>query len=115
MKLDRDINKNEKGKYALVRLRTIEKGSEAQRLLDRLDELGVLDCGYFGQMDEFFVIKLRDKYADAAISAYVLAVMLDANRIADENEYRSLVQYGLRVQELLMRSGSLSKYCKRPD
>jgi hypothetical protein len=43
MKLDRNINNDGKGKYALVRLRNIEPDSEASSLLKRLDELGYLD------------------------------------------------------------------------
>lgn len=70
MKLDRNINLDGKGKYALVRLRGIEPGGEAHRLLIRLDELGHLDWGAVGGDSEFFVIKLKDQFAPDALKAY---------------------------------------------
>lgn len=115
MRLDRNENESGKGKYALVRLRGIEAGSEAHSLLKRLYELGHLDWGIVGQPDEFFVIKLRDKYADKAITAYADAVMDDAPRQIDAEKYKSLVHYALDIQRLSGRAGLLSEFCKDPD
>lgn len=103
MMLDRDINEDGKDKYAVVRLRTIEKGSEAQRLLNHLDELGVLDWGRVGEPDEFFIIKLRDKYARSALRAYAT------------NAFQEDEEYGRAIDELANRSGKSSPHCKRPD
>ena len=114
MKLDRDINKDGKGKYALVRLRNIQKGDEAYSLLQRLHELGHLDWGKVGEPDEFFVIKLRDKYSQKAIIGYSDAVMEDS-RNQDEQKANGLVQYALAVQKLASRAGILSEFCKEPD
>lgn len=116
MKLDRDINKDGKGKYALVRLRNINKGDEAFQLLQRLHELGHLDWGKVGDPDEFFVIKLRDKFSQPAIVAYADAVMRERGKGAYE-EHRSsgLIEYALAVQKLSSRSGILSEFCKEPD
>ena len=102
MKLDRNVNKDGRGKYALVRLRNIEKGSEAYGLLNRLEQLGHLDWGVVGQPDEFFVIKLRDKYAGAALRAYADAVQDD-------------VQYAIQVLGVAARAGVQSPFCKEPD
>jgi hypothetical protein len=116
MKLDRDMKENEgRGKYALVRLRTVEDGSEAARLLFRLDSLGVVDWGRKGDADEFFVIKLRDKYADAALKAYSDAAAEDARRETDEEKSRNLFQWSIAVLRLVERSGVFSPFCKRPD
>jgi len=115
MKLDRDINTDRKGKYAVVRLRNIKLGDEAHDLLERLKELGHLDWGAPGYPDEFFVIKLRDKYADAALEAYANAVLLDSQRESDEERSKSKYQYAIAVQKLLQRAGSLSEFCKEPD
>lgn len=116
MKMDRNIKENGgKGKYALVRLRDVKDGSEAMKLLHRLAELGHLDWGYVGEEDEFFVIKLRDKYADAAIRAYSDAVVKDACKEPDEEKSRDLFQWAIQVQKLNDRAGSLSPFCKQPD
>jgi hypothetical protein len=114
MKLDRNINGDGKGKYALVRLRDIEAESEAHRLLQRLDELGHLDWGIVGQPDEFFVVKLRDRFAPGAIKGYADAVMKAAHE-HDQGKERDLVQWALQVQSMGQRAGDLSPYCKEPD
>ncbi len=56
MKLDRNTNPDGKGKYALINLRTnkVEWGNNLE--------------------DEFFVIKLKDRFAERALRAYALAV-----------------------------------------
>lgn len=115
MKLDRNLNANGKGKYALVRLRPIEKGGEAWKLLGRLDELGVLDWGSVGAPDEFFVLKLCDKYSGFAITAYCDAVMDDSRHERDEARAMDLAQYAIQVQSLSYRAGILNPFCKQPD
>lgn len=54
MKLDRNSNPDGRGKYALINLRTnkVEWGDE----------------------DQFFVIKYKDRFAEAALRAYAAAV-----------------------------------------
>ncbi len=116
MKLDRNVNANGKGKYALVRLRGIETGTVAYGMLQQLYKLGHVDFGIVGEKDEFFVIKLRDRFAADAIRAYSDAVMTEAAKCAD-NELRAndLAQYALQVQSLERRAGILSEFCKDPD
>lgn len=115
MKLDRNINKSTKGKYALIRLRNIEQDSEAAQLLVKLWDLGYVDFGCVGEKDEFFVIKLRDIYSPAAIKGYANAVMEAASAENDLEKARDKTQYALQVQELQNRAGSLSPFCKEPD
>lgn len=115
MKLDRNLNGDGKGKYALVRLRNIEAGSEAHRLLQRLDELGHLDWGVVGQPDEFFVVKLRDKFAPGAIKGYSDAVMEAHRQEPDSAKARDLAQWAIQVVGMAQRAGDLSPYCKEPD
>ena len=66
MKLDRNINADGKGKYALINLRTnkFEWGNTPE--------------------DEFFVIKLKDKHAAAALRAYAGSVYCDDEEFAKE-------------------------------
>ena len=86
MKLDRNENPDGKGKYALLNLRT-----------DRIE------WGWMGTHDEFFVIKLRDKHAPAALKAYAESIIHDDQEFAEE------------VMELAMRAGTNNPYCKEPD
>jgi hypothetical protein len=99
MKLDRnDPNNVGAGKYALVNLRRFRDldaatRSEARDLLERLDALGVIDKGAKGESDEFFVIKLKDKYAEPALMAY-------ANAAVDEDK-----EWAVQVLALADRAG----------
>lgn len=115
MKLDRNINGDGKGKYALIRLRDIEMDSEAMSLLRRLEDLGHLDWGCVGHYDEFFVVKLRDRFSPGAIKGYADAVM-DASQLeADPTKAKDLAQWAIQVQSMGERAGDLSPYCKEPD
>ncbi len=115
MKLDRNVNRDGKGKYALVRLRDIEIGSEAMALLHRLEDLGHLDWGCVGHADEFFVVKLRDKFAPGAIKGYADAVMEAQRKELDPAKAKDLAQWGIQVIGMSQRAGDLSPYCKEPD
>ena len=86
MKLDRNENQNGRGKYALLNLRKNK-----------------IEWGCVDDPDEFFVIKLRDRYAKEALEAYANAV-----RSADP-------EFAEQVIELAMRAGPDSPYCKEPD
>ncbi len=59
MKLDRNINPDGRGKYALIKLRELY-----------IDHGDTPDT-------EFFVIRLKDKYAEAALRAYADAAIID--------------------------------------
>ena len=72
MRLDRNINLDGKGKYALIKLREIPgfpKTSEelAQAILEYPQ---CVDWGIKGSDSEFMTIRLKDKYAPAALFAY---------------------------------------------
>src|SRR5690349_16291653 len=122
MKLDRNINPNRRGKYALLKLRRLTEiegwdGGEGEAL-DRqavidavalLERAGILDWGWAGTDGEFFVIRLKDKYAAEAIRAYSDAVVKDAASIVgDEPAYKDRMQWALEVQKLQERAGILS-------
>ena len=99
MRLDRNIG--DAGKYALVRMRDLT--SDMRGALDALATGGVVDMASAGDQDEFFAIKLKDKYAQAALLAYADAAE------ADDPEYAA------DVRELAARAGPASPWCKRPD
>lgn len=80
MKLDRNITEPRRGKYALIKL--------------RIDEPSGVGCMYqikpeavdFGDTEDtdFFVIRLKDKYAAAALFAYAKAAYSDDPEYANE-------------------------------
>ncbi len=113
MKLDRNLNQDRRGKYALLKLRNVPEPqpimeatpnslaiSDAIRLLE---EAGILDWGIEGTDGEPFVILLKDKYAQSALVAYADAAE------ADDPEW------AMEVRELAARAGPAHPNCKRPD
>lgn len=89
MRLDRNADQSGVGKYALINLRRYralpaDKAQEAHELLGKLDRLGIIDTGARGAADEFFVIKLKDKYAAAALTAYANAAVDDDKEWASQ-------------------------------
>lgn len=91
MKLDRNINPDGRGKYALIKLRLstinrhlVDAAKAAEH--DVLVEPDAIDFGNTADSD-FFVIRIKDKYAAAALDAYAVAATKDdpeyANQIAE--------------------------------
>lgn len=70
--------------YAVVQLRDLP--FNAVSMLNTLSTGGFVEFGHPGTEDEFFVIKLKDVYAPAALSAYADAAQ------ADDPEYASEVR-----------------------
>lgn len=82
MKLDRNINKDGRGKYALLNLRRTNLSLD--EIQKRVTEALGGQVIQFGDNDqtEFFVIKLKDAYAAEALFAYA-----DAAEIGGDLEY----------------------------
>lgn len=83
MKLDRNLSSRHRGKYALIRLRvdepiiplfTPDRATVSRHAID------------YGNTEdsEFFVIRLKDKYAAPALHAYAEAARQDDPEWADE-------------------------------
>lgn len=120
MRLDRNINGDSGDKYALVNMRKVremrmlagatkggvigEERDELNRALKTLERFGVLDYGEQGTESEFFVIKLRDMYAQVGLNAYG-----EAAQIGGDPEYAE------DIWEMARRAGPDSPFCKDPD
>lgn len=112
MKLDRNINANGMGKYALLKLRALEtfrdQGAFGEvdpaiaNAIHTLEEAGILDWGDKPET-EFFVIRLKDHYANHALTAYA--------RIAEKFD----PEYAAEIFEMAGRAGQNSPFCKEPD
>jgi hypothetical protein len=108
MKMDRNINDDGQGKYALVNLRKLraltgEQREAADKAIEQLASSGVLEWGDVNTPDEFFPIKLKDKHAARALQAY-------ADSIEPEDP-----EFASEVKELVKRAGLASPWCKAPD
>lgn len=105
MQLDRNINPTGKGKYALINMRKIEGDPRTAEDLAAaiLAHPEAVEFGTAGTPGEFFVIKLKDEHAQAALDAY-------AQSAAAQD-----IQYAAEIERLAARSGSNHPNCKRPD
>ena len=104
MKLDRNINANGRGKYALLKLRNLRAGdTSVDAALRTLDEAGILDWGSTPET-EFFVMRLKDKYARIPLHAYSDEAFRDGEK-----------EYAAEVGAMAMRAGTHSPFCKKPD
>lgn len=101
MKLDRNVNPDGRGKYALINLRknTVEWGSDE---------------------DQFFVIKYKDRFAAMALFAYADAVQkqvaawMDAGKVPDT--CRELSEYATEIYREAERAKALGEqWNKIPD
>jgi len=112
MKLDRNmIVNNGRGKYALLKLRDLAayqphgafETNPVAEALTVLEQAGLIEWGYPRTEGEFFVIKLRDQYAQGALAEYATRAAMDDK------------EYAAEVLDLAFRAGPASKFCKRPD
>lgn len=86
MKLDRHMNHDGRGKYALLKLRRQETpiSDELMACADKLREAGLLDFGNTEPGGKFFVLMLRDKHAASALLAYAASAEQDDCEYAEE-------------------------------
>lgn len=113
MKLDRNINANGRGKYALLKLRMLDDFTDpsdpfqevAKPIADAiatLDRAGILDWGNTPET-EFFLMRLKDKYAGSGLYGYANAAHIDDPEYAEE------------IEGLARRAGPTNPFCKKPD
>lgn len=109
MKLDRNLTESRIGKYALIRLDKLRSLFFDVDIVDNLTSPIAqissknIELGLVGEQDEFFVLKLKDKYAKVALEAYANAVRVD------DPEYAS------QIDDLISRASENSPFCKDPD
>jgi hypothetical protein len=77
--LERNKTPGGHGKYAVVRLNKVNADGdiEAHDSLNRLAVGGFVEFGSVGDVNEFFVVKLKDQYAEPALRAYAEAARAD--------------------------------------
>lgn len=105
MRMDRNINKSGKGKYAIVNMRKIKGDPRTPQALAKaiLANPECVDFGCTHTEQEFFLIRLKDRHAQPALLAYAKSIK------------RTDPEFSLEVLELATRSGPGSRFCKEPD
>lgn len=104
MKLDRNESTTGKGKYALIKLREIPGDPRTPKDLAAaiLAHPKSVDWGVKGSDSEFFLLRLKDKYAPDALNAYSSAA-------AEDDE-----EWGMQVAQMAARAEHHPGK-KRPD
>lgn len=86
MKLDRNIDGTGRGKYGLIDNRKLTEvlatvspnlRTVIEEAVAGLEEYGILQWGETGTEHEFFVIKLKDRWAPDALFRYALSARAD--------------------------------------
>lgn len=105
MKLDRNSNPDQKAKYAVINLRKIPGNprTPADLAAAILEHPESVEFGEVGSENEFFVLKLKDRFAPGALFSYANA--------AEEVD----VDYSMEVRGLGLRAGPNHPHCKIPD
>lgn len=115
-RLDRNSG-NGRGKYGLIKNRRlrdcllkandgesgVEFAASVCKAIVVLERAGIIEWGEAESEHEFFVIKLKDKYADDALRRYVISAAHDDS------------DYAREVNELADRAGTSNPFCKAPD
>lgn len=105
MKLDRNIPPQHRGKYALIKLRVAQPKvritTDPTEPIMAEVESRAIDFGNTPDTD-FFVIRLKDRYAAPALAAYAMAAYADD------------AEYGLEVLNLAKLAAE-HPYQKGPD
>lgn len=108
MKLDRNINPDRLGKYALIQMRELGP-VEAKRLHERAGNEEKMLClpasafrtGTESPGDMFFVLKYKDKFASAALTAYAEAVLDEVDALHRSGNHKAadeLMEYAVDIQ-----------------
>lgn len=131
MKLDRNLNPDGRGKYALVKMRTLTAIEEAgnkpapnetaeyqrkQAVVSAFNTLvreGVITLGNETPGDQFFVMKYKDKFTAPALQAYADAVYdeaMEQDRIqAHGPKSRELLEYHAEMESEAVRAEVVGK------
>ena len=106
MHLDRNTRNDGGGKYLVINLRKLGRlPNSPEEIAEAIyNNPDCIDAGQeVGGENESFVIKLKDKFAQAALDAYAN----EAGKVDPE--------YATEIRKLAGRAGPHSRYCKKPD
>lgn len=107
MKLDRNINSDGRGKYALIRIRELDgfsKDGKVWGAIETLQRAGIICWGNETPGDQFFVMKYKDKFTAPALEAYADAVLK-----TPEPPSESLLEWSSEVHREAQQAKQLGK------
>jgi hypothetical protein len=116
MKLDRNINKDGRGKYALVNIRELDgfaEDSVVRNCFDVLRNSGVITLGNESPGEQFFVMKYKDRFTASGLFAYAQAICDYLRDELDDGKRASLLEFQLEIEEEAKRASLLGR--KIPD
>jgi hypothetical protein len=110
--LIRDMSPDGKCKYALVRLDRLREASPVTKALgegalDQLQSMDLLEYGEKGTAEEFFVLKLKDRFAARAIEEYARQVRVHARQFDNPewlDQFNDLMDYAKSLAALADRA-----------
>jgi hypothetical protein len=119
--LIRNMSPDGKCKYALVRLDRLREASPVTKALgegalDQIQSMDLLEYGEKGTAEEFFVLKLKDRFTASAIEEYARRVRLHAREFEfrDPEQFNNWMEYVKDLTEMADRSYG-SQIRKFPD
>ncbi len=92
MKLDRNINPDGRGKYALINMRRVAEltaetcaspTGEINQALRVLAKFGALTYGFESEGEQFFVMKYKDRFTAAGLRGYAKACREESDAIRE--------------------------------
>ncbi len=99
LQLDRNINKDGRGKYALIKIRVLDgfaKDTPEWEAFWLLQKSGVLCLGNESAGDQFFVMKYKDRFTCYALAAYAEAIR---DYLRKTGERGSLAEFQQQIME----------------
>lgn len=100
MILDRNINANGRGKYALILVRTLDgyrKENPVWDAIKLLEKEGIIRWGNESPDKRFFVLGYGDKFTEDALRGYGAAVIKELYRIVPGQNKASLLEYADQI------------------
>lgn len=103
MKLDRNLNLDGGGKYALVNMRKLRATEDGAVLaaMETLTKAGIIHYGASdgGPGEQFFVMKYKDKFTARALLGYHEAILETLAVCVNPDMMASLKEYAAEIRE----------------
>lgn len=115
MKLDRNLNPDGSGKYALLKMRQLRENQDPRvyEAWHVLNDAGIIHWGDEGPGEQFFVLKYKDRFTHFALRSYANHVEAYAMILPASDRRGDLVEY---AQEIHHEAEEATQYGQRiPD
>lgn len=95
MRLDRNINEDRSGKYALINLRRLKEADDVRAVnyLNYLKQAGIVTIGNESPGDQFFVMKYKDLFSTGGLRGYHQHILDYADTLDNGKQKEELLEY----------------------